>query len=154
MCPDHTSDMFERVMSARIRTDSIRGAGATCFSPLRSRFFELVVGMDKVSTRLRLVAFEAGGEIDIRVGLLVRPENAIFPFAIAQRVWVFAAPAGALLHDAEACHFTFHETPVGTFDGTALTIKLSQVPDQGEDGAARAGRDEILERYPQRRPRT
>ena len=42
------------------------------FLPLPSRFLELVLGMDKVLARQRLVALEARGELDILVGLLVR----------------------------------------------------------------------------------
>src|SRR5450631_1196798 len=85
------------------------------FLPSLSCFLELVVGMDKVLARQRLVALEARGELDILVGLLVRRESAIFPFAIAERVRVFAAPARALLHRVKAKYIAFDEASVDTF---------------------------------------
>src|SRR5450759_908370 len=86
--------------------------------------------MDKVLARQRLVALEARGEFDILFGLVVRRESAILPFAIAERVRVFAAPAGTLLHRVETEYFAFDEASVGTFDGIALSIKLRRVPDR------------------------
>src|SRR6202030_4536546 len=117
-------------MFSAVRTEAIhrhRGREVQALrrglSPLLpSRLLELVVGMDEVLARQRLVALEARGELNALVGLLVRHESAILPFAIAERVGVFTAPTVALLHRVEAEHFAFDEAPIGAFDGIALRV--------------------------------
>ncbi len=52
---------------------------AACSSPLPRRLLELVEVVDKVVARLRLVTLEAGGEIDLHVGSLVRVESGRSP---------------------------------------------------------------------------
>src|SRR5262249_16028751 len=66
-----------------------------------------------------LVAFEARRQFNILIWLLFRCECAIFPFAVAQRVRVFAAPARALLHHRVAQKLAFNELPLRPFHGLA-----------------------------------
>jgi hypothetical protein len=50
--------------------------------------------MHEILARHGLMAFEAGRKLDGVVGFLFRRERTIFPLAVAQRIRVFAAPAG------------------------------------------------------------
>src|SRR5206468_5057193 len=87
---------------------------------------------------LRLVAVEAGREIGVGIGCLVGAERLIYPFAVALRLRIFGAPAGALLHHRVADDVAgLDEASVGVLHGISLRIELRRVLRNGDDRALR-----------------
>src|SRR5438132_6428311 len=70
--------------------------------PLPRRHLQLLVREHEILCGLRLVAVEAAGQVGVGVGGLVGAEGLVFPLAVALRLGVFGAPAGALLHHGVA----------------------------------------------------
>ena len=124
-------------LTARVRPRRNAGRGiAPALELFRGRL-HLVVEKHIILLVQGLVAVEAGGEIGRRVGALVGLEGLVLPFAIADIVRIFRAPARALFHHRVGEEIALDEAAVGVLFGVALGVELGGILDHGDHGPAR-----------------